>query len=150
MRSSIRYKNLKRLLLYDLAYWLFCSLFVIIAETYKGHTFKTLNLSFIFIGPAFLIIPLTIVQLGYFLRDKTKNITCENDKIIYIKNGLQLEIHKQDIINYHYYTRFFFSDLTVYLHKDMRLRISNSHDDFKTALKQIKDWNIPVRLFYKT
>jgi hypothetical protein len=138
-------KILNRLLIVNLGYWLAISLVIIIIETLRNYSIDGKNLTLIFTFPVFFIVPLSIINLRFYYRDKNKSVFFENEQIIITKNEKKLIIRKEDIKKIKLYDRAFFSDIIIDLNYNVRFCISNSHNDYKETLNKLRSWDILIR-----
>jgi hypothetical protein len=142
MNSS---KNRNRLLIGNVVSWLLSSIVLIIKIYYDHNSISALEFIYCFIFPAILFIPFISITLWTYHRDKDIVIFFENERIIVTKKDKKLILHKEDIRKIKRYTRLFYSDLTIDLNNDVRLKISNAHDDYNETLKKLRSWDIRIR-----
>jgi hypothetical protein len=138
-------KSLNRRLKVNIFFWLAMSSALIIIEYYEFHSIKSMDFIISFIFPALLIVPMTIVNLRHFHRDKNISVFFDNGQINVTKNEKKLTIEKQNIKKIKLYHRFFIADLIIDLNNNVRFCISNSHDDFKETLNKLRSWDVPIR-----
>jgi hypothetical protein len=143
MGSSKTRRN--RLLLAYFVSWLVASLALIRKIYYEHHSLDVVGYIIGLITLSILYTPFISITLWTYHRDKDKVMIFENEQIIVTKKEKKLIIHKEDIKKVKIYERVFYSDLTIDLNSNIRLKISNAHDDFKQIKSKLISWNIRIR-----
>jgi hypothetical protein len=137
-------KNRNRLLIGNAVSWLIISIALIITQYNDHFSISVLVFIYCFILPSILFAPFICITLWTYHRDKDKEIYFEYERIIVTNKEKKLIIYKEDIREIKKYSRLFYSDLTIDLKTNVKLKISNAHEDYKETLKKLKSWDIPV------